>query len=263
MKVGFYQFRPVFGQIKRNVLKIIRALHDVEADLVVLPELALTGYYFSSRSELDSMAEDPTKSTSVESLIALCQQRQLHIVTGFAEKKGEHIYNSALLLGPDGILHIYRKLHLFNLEKEWFDQGNTPFSVQLVAGVRIGMMICFDWIFPEVTRTLSLLGAQIICHPSNLVLNYCQQAMMTRCTENMVFAVTANRYGLDRRPHGDLKFTGQSQIVAPRGVLIHRAKPQRDEMVVVEIDPTAADNKRITSANDVLGDRRPDFYAVR
>ena len=122
------------------------------------------------------------------------------------------------------------------------------------------MMICFDWIFPETARILTLQGADIICHPSNLVLDYCQQSMLSRCIENMVFAVTANRFGSDIRSHGILKFTGKSQIVAPKGVLIHRALSQREDLFITEIDPALARNKRITPQNDLLADRRPGFY---
>lgn len=121
-------------------------------------------------------------------------------------------------------------------------------------------MICFDWFFPEMTRTLALKGADLICHPSNLVLNYCQSAMITRCLENAVFAVTANRYGMDQRPHGELTFTGQSQIVAPKGEIFYRSGPEQDDLYIAEVDIDRARDKRITERNDLLADRRPEFY---
>ncbi len=260
MRIGYYQFRPSFGQVKKNTVRILHALHDVEADLVVLPELCFTGYYFKDRSECLALAEDPSDSSIVESLGVLCRQKGMHVVTGFAELKGDKVYNSALLIGPEGLIHTYRKLHLFHEEKNWFDPGDTPLSVQNIKGVGIGMMICFDWIFPEVVRTLVLQGAQVICHPSNLVLNYCQDAMRTRCIENMVFAVTANRFGADKRPHGELKFTGQSQITAPKGLVLHRAPQGRETLFVAEIDPSQANNKKLTPLNDLLEDRRPLYY---
>jgi predicted amidohydrolase len=122
------------------------------------------------------------------------------------------------------------------------------------------MMICFDWVFPEVTRTLMLLGADVICHPANLVLTYCQQAMAVRCIENLVFAVTANRYGTERRPHGEIAFTGQSQIVAPKGKVLHRSSPDQDDLHILSIDVTLARDKRIGTQNDVVANRRPRFY---
>jgi predicted amidohydrolase len=260
MKAGYYQFKPVFGQVRRNLEKIITGLEQVSADLIVLPELALTGYLFKDREELRELAEDVADSVSVSWLTDLCRRRKFHLVTGFAERSGDKLFNSALLIGPKGRIHTYRKLHLFNNEKKIFDQGDTPLSVQNVGSVRIGMMVCFDWLFPEVSRTLALCGADVICHPSNLVLAYCQQTMITRCLENHVYAITANRFGPDRRPHDQLRFTGRSQIVAPGGELVHRAPAQREELYICDLDIRRSGQKKITPLNDVISDRRPEFY---
>lgn len=259
-RVGFYQFRPIFGKVEKNVRKVVEALGNVRAELIVLPELPFTGYYFRNRQETVSLSESPATSQTVRSLVKLCRERDFYLVTGFCEREHDRVFNSALLLGPEGHIHTYRKIHLFNEEKRWFDPGDTPLAVQEIRGVRIGMMICFDWIFPEVMRTLTILGAQVICHPSNLVLSYCQQTMLSRCLENGVFAVTANRFGIDRRPQGELRFTGKSQVVAPKGVLLHRAPAQREALFVTEIDPKTADDKNITALNHQLEDRRPEFY---
>lgn len=259
-KAGYFQYHPKFGKIKNNLLTIISALKETDADLIVLPELALTGYYFRDRDEAMSLAENPYHSGNVDSLTALCRDRSCYIVTGFAEKADDKCFNSSLLIGPEGLTGVYRKVHLFNEEKKWFDAGDRPFEVHRIRDVNIGMMICFDWIFPEVSRVLTVKGADILCHPSNLVLAYCQSAMLTRCLENHVFAVTCNRFGVDRRPHGEIKFTGKSQIVAPRGELIRRSPSQREDLVVVEIDPELARNKTITAGNELLTDRRPGFY---
>ena len=260
MRVGYFQFRPLFGQPGVNCSRVIRALRRTRADLIVLPELPFTGYYFADRSEAKAMAEAPRRSTIVESLIALCRDRGFHLVTGFAERSRDKVFNSSLLIGPRGLLHVYRKIHLFNEEKRWFDPGDVPLGVKSVRGVRVGMMICFDYIFPEVARTMALKGVDLLAHPSNLVLPHCQAAMLTRCLENGVFAVTVNRYGADRRPHGSVRFTGKSQIAGPRGELLHRAPAQREEICVRVIDPAEARRKMITPRNHVLLDRRPEFY---
>jgi predicted amidohydrolase len=260
LRIGYYQFCPAFGEVEKNVGKVVQALGKVAADLIVLPELAFTGYYFRDRKEAVRWAEDPKSSSTVDRLTVLCRERNFYLATGFAEKQADRCYNSALLIGPKGLVHTYRKLHLFNEEKKWFDPGNKPLDVQTVRGTKIGMMICFDWIFPETARTLALRGAQILAHPSNLVLNYCQKAMITRCIENGIFAVTANRTGSDVRPHGALKFTGQSQIVAPKGILMHRAPAQRDQLFIADVDPGLARDKHMTGRNDLMADRREEFY---
>jgi len=260
LRVGFFQFAPKFGEVATNLSKIVSALRGSEADIIVLPELAFTGYFFQDRSELASLAEDPAKSSTVSSLIALCRDCDFFLVAGFAERRADKIFNSALLVGGDGVLHTYRKLHLFNTEREYFDPGDTPLETIELRGARIGIMLCFDWVFPEVARVLALKGADLLCHPSNLVLTYCQKAMLTRCLENSVFAVTANRFGSDIRPRGALTFTGQSQMVAPEGELIYRAKPEEEELFIAEIDVSKARDKWMTQSNELLKDRRPEYY---
>lgn len=260
MKIGFFQFRPAFGRISYNLKQIVRKLDGVQADLIVLPELALTGYFFSDKDEVAKLAQNIKASPVIDALINLCRQNDYYLVTGFAEKDHEKYFNSAVLIGPDGVGHVYRKLHLFNDEKKWFDPGDTELSVQQVRNARIGIMICFDWIFPEVARTLAILGADIICQPANLVLNYCQQTMISRSLENNVFSVTANRFGVDNRPHGNLRFTGRSQIVAPKGELLFRGPAQKTSLYLTDIDPSIARNKMITAQNDIIADRRPMFY---
>ena len=188
LRVGYYQFRPRFGRPRENCDRVLHRLSRVDADLIVLPELPFTGYLFRDRRELAGMVEDPRSSSIVDDLIALCRRRDFFLVTGFAEKDGDRCFNSSLLLGPRGIRRTYRKLHLFNKEKRWFDPGDLPFAVDRLRGARVGMMICFDWIFPEATRTLALRGADVVVHPSNLVLDYCQRVMVARCIENRVFA---------------------------------------------------------------------------
>jgi len=260
MRIGFYQFKPVFGKVRHNLDKVTQALGQAEADLIVLPELPFTGYYFRDRNEVRELAEDIQASSTIDSLKALCKERDFYIVSGFAEKYRDKYYNSAVLIGPRGLIHVYRKLHLFNEEKLCFDAGDIPLQVQTVHGTGIGMMVCYDWAFPEVCRALALQGATIICHPSNLVLSWCQQTMLTRCLENRVFAVTANRYGNDKRPHGELEFTGKSQLVAPGGELVFAATARSECLYITDINPEQAQSKNLTELDDIFLDRRPEYY---
>lgn len=260
MKVGFYQFQPHFMQPEKNYSIIFHAIKQTEADLLVFPELAITGYNFESREQLEKVAEPPYSSDGVKELSHLAREKNMGIVIGFAEKEGNHIFNSALFIDSQGIRHIYRKVHLFFREKFLFEPGDKPFEVLEFKESKLGIMICFDWFFPEVTRLLALKGADIICHPSNLVLNYCQNVMIGRTIENLLFIITANRIGTETASHGDLTFTGQSQIVAPRGKLLYRSEPDMEDLFVTDIDPHEARNKHITELNNLLEDRRPGFY---
>jgi len=139
MRVGYFQFRPRFGQIEKNCDRVVNALAGADADLVVLPELPFTGYYFRNRSELRKLAEDPRRSTTVERLRDLCRQRGFRLVTGFAEKDGDRLFNSALLIGPRGLARTYRKIHLFDQEKRWFDPGDLPRSAHGGTGIDRGI----------------------------------------------------------------------------------------------------------------------------
>jgi predicted amidohydrolase len=129
-----------------------------------------------------------------------------------------------------------------------------------VDGGKVGMMICFDWFFPEVARVLALEGAQVICHPANLVLPWCQDAMRTRSIENRVFSVTANRIGAEKRGNIALTFTGKSQIVTPKGDVLAQASERSESLKVVDVDPAEALDKHVTPNNDLFKDRKVALY---
>ena len=168
-----------------------------------------------------------------------------------------------MIIGPNGYLGKYRKIHLFGTEKNFFNQGDLPLKIFDIGSARVGIMICFDWRFPETARTLALSGADLIAHPSNLVLPHCPQAIITRCLENRVFAVTANRIGTEERIAGNpLNFIGQSQVVDPDGNILCRASETKEETNIVEIDIGKSRNKSINSGDDLFADRRPDLYRL-
>jgi predicted amidohydrolase len=261
MKAAFFQFGPVFGDIHGNVERTVQALSPLAADLVVLPELFNTGYQFVSREEAEALSEEVPSGFTTRSLVDLSREKGFYIVAGLAERDGDKFYNSAVLTGPLGFIGAYRKTHLYFEEKLCFAPGNTGFKVWDTPIGRIGIMICFDWFFPESARTLALKGAQIIAHPSNLVLPYCPDAMVTRCLENRVFAVTANRTGSEKRGGKEpLRFIGSSEIVSPSGEILLRASAEKEELGQAEIDIEDAGNKEINSFNDIFEDRREDLY---
>ena len=261
MKLGLYQFSPEFGAVERNVERIARAVRGAEAELWVLPELATTGYLFADRAECGTLAESLPGPTT-EALAAVCRERGTRLVVGLAERSGERLYNAAAYLGPEGVLGTYRKVHLFDREQSCFDPGPEPFRVHPLGEFRLGMMICFDWLFPEAARSLALLGAELIVHPANLVLPYCQAAMVTRALENGVACATCNRIGTERRAGTELTFTGRSQVLDPRGRLLGQAAADVEAVLVVDVDLAPARDKRITERNDRLGDRRPELYVT-
>ena len=262
MKVGYFQFDPSFGETKRNLDFVSDHIRRAECDLLVLPELFSTGYQFTSQQEAASLAENIPSGPTTERLLNLAATRRMHIVGGLAERADGQIYNSAILAGPSGVVGVYRKIHLFSEENLWFAPGDKGFSVYDIGTARIGLMVCFDWFYPESVRTLAIKGADIIAHPSNLVLPHCPDAMITRCLENRVFAVTCNRTGSEERAGKEkLSFIGTSEVVGPTGKILKRARRNQVELGVVDIDPTEARDKKINSYNDLLAGRRPAHYS--
>jgi len=260
MRLGFLQMRPKFGDVEGNLARIEASLAGVRRATVVLPELCTTGYLFASRRELQELAES-ARGPSVQRLQRLARKNRLVLCFGMAEKASKKLYNSAVTVTPSGRVYRYRKAHLFDREKLVFDPAPVRFE-PFSAGTRLGMMICFDWVFPEACRSLALAGARVILHPSNLVLPYCQQAMVTRALENRVFTVTCNRVGVEDRAGVRLRFTGQSRIVDPRGRVLAQAGKSEETLQIVEIDPAEAADKRMTPRNHLFRDRRPRGYRL-
>lgn len=263
MKVGWIQTEPCYGEARENLEEVERWIASSRADLWVLPELFSTGYLFGMRAEVERLAEPVPEGPTTRGLIALAARHGCSLVAGIAERAADgRLFNAAVAVDDKGMRGLYRKIHLFDHEKEWFDPGDLPFEAIPLAGARVGLMICFDWRFPEAARTLTLAGAQILAHPSNLVMPYCQAAMVTRALENRVFAVTANRIGTEERGGLRLRFTGASQIVAPDGARISQGPVAESAAAAVEIDPAQADRKSINANNDLLTDRRTGFYRL-
>ncbi len=261
-RVGFLQTSPVFGALEKNIRQIEDLLDGQRAELWVLPEFALTGYDFIDVAEARRYAEEAPGGKSTTWLQSLAEKHRAVFVMGLPEISSGRLFNTAVAVGPKGFIGRYRKLHLFDREKELFEPGDEWLQVFDVGGVKIGMMICFDWIFPETARTLTLRGAQIICHPSNLLLSYCQQAMFARSVENGVFSITANRIGTETHAGRSLVFTGGSQILTPQGETLARAGTDTVEAHVADINPEAALYKDITPHNHLLRDRRTAFYGL-
>jgi predicted amidohydrolase len=263
MKIGFIQTLPFRMDVAGNLDALEFALDSggLHADLWVLPELFTTGYLFCDRAELLSVAQAADGRTA-DRLHKVAVRHSSSFVAGFAESAGGHVFNSAMAVDGDGLKAVYRKTHLFDNEKKWFEPGDSGFVVTRLAGVQVGIMICYDWRFPESARTLALAGAQIIAHPSNLVLKTCQDAMVTRALENGVFTVTANRVGMESVGGVSAAFTGRSRIVAPDGSILAEGAVDAADMKVVEIDPEVALDKTVTGRNNLFSDRRPDMYRL-
>jgi len=260
LKIGFVQCEPILEDLQATIERIDRLLRRAQAcDLLVLPELCNSGYNFRSYDQAWETSEEPASSTFISYLATVCHEKGMHIVSGFNERENDALYNTAVLVGPEGYIGSYRKLHLFMHEKDYFQPGNTGLPVFDIGVCTVGMLICFDWVFPEVWRIMALQGADVVCHPSNLVLpGLAQRAVPAHALTNRTFVVTANRIGTER----DLTFTGCSIIVDPRGEVLIGGSATREEIGVAAIDIATARDKRITERNNLFEDRRPEVYSL-
>lgn len=267
MEAAYLQFAPEYLAVERNLATVGELLDGVDADLVVLPELFTSGYFFQSAQDLREVAEPIPDGRSTRQLQEWAGGTGTTLVAGLAEREGDDVFNSAVLVRPDGSTETYRKVHLFYEETSLFARGDLGFPVFDVTtregmSYQLGVMVCFDWYFPEAARSLALNGADVIAHPSNLVLPHCPDSMPIRARENHVFTITANRYGTEAKGNEELTFIGMSEICDPQGEILRRADRTGDEVGIVSFNPTDARDRNINEMNHVLGDRRPETYVT-
>ncbi len=270
MRVACIQFEPAFGEVEKNLAEMesrIRAAHAAGAAIVVLPELADTGYVFEARDELEQLAGAIPEGRAAQVLIALARSLGVYIVSGLAERAGDVFYNSAIICGPEGYLGTFRKLHLWNRENLFFARGDKGLPVFETAFGKIGVAICYDGWFPETFRGLALKGATLVCVPTNWVPMPGNEAYpeamanilhKAAAHSNGIYIACADRVGTERGQ----PFLGQSLIVGTKGwPLAGPASTREPEMLIADIYPdNVAANRSLSEFNDVLGDRRSDIY---
>ena len=266
INVSIVQFTPEFGRPGHNLQQIERLVENLTTDVVVLPELCTTGYSFISKEEAFAAADSPD-SYALDIFRKIASTRQAMVIAGYAEKSGDNVYNSALIAMPGGEIKVYRKSHLFYREKECFDKGDSGFFVinHPVKDCKIGVMVCNDWRYPEAARSLALLGADIICCPSNLVSTVWQIGMAARALENKVYLAVANRCGTEvwQLPDGTrqtLLFNGGSVLYDYNGQALAKANTTETKVITLQIDPIVTRDKHFNAFNDLLKDRRTDLY---
>lgn len=267
LNIAGIQIKPEIGNKEANLhrcLKIIQKVAERGARLIVFPECVLTGYCFSSLQEAIPLAETiPGPSTN--EIAKLCHDLQVYVVIGMLEMDGQKYYNAAALLGPEGLVGKYRKLHLPYLGIDRFlNHGDNPLVVYETPLGTIGMGICYDGNFPEHSRILALLGADIMLLPTNWPegSEFNPEHMVpTRAKENRMFLVAVNRVGEER----GFKFFGRSKIVDCLGFTVADGKPDEEDFIFAEIDPARARKKHTVRRPgeyevDYINDRRPDCY---
>lgn len=261
---------PIVGERDRNIQKSLAYLDEAAAQgttLAVLPELCNSGYVFNDREEAFDLAEEVPDGPSTEAWMAAARKHNMYIVAGISEREGLSLYNSAVVVGPEGYIGTYRKLHLWNEENLYFEPGDLGMPVFATPIGRIAVNICYDSWFPESFRLAALQGADIVCVPTNWVPIPGQKPgeramantlVMAAAHTNSVFIAAANRIGTERGQ----PFEGQSLIVSHTGWPIgDPASRDREEIIYAEVNLADARRKRNwTEFNQPLRDRRVDLY---
>jgi N-carbamoylputrescine amidase len=269
VRVAAAQTHPVIGRKDENVASAIRLIGDAVrggVQLLVLPELGNSGYMMNSRDEANSLAEAIPAGPTCQAILDAIRGTSLYVCAGICEKAGERLFNAAALLGPDGYIGTYRKVHLWDEEKLFFEPGDLGFQVFNLPFGRVGVMICYDGWFPESARVLKLQGADIICDPTCWVLvpglieaanPLSAYVHMAQAHVNNLFIICADRCGVER----GCTFIGNSCVVGPSGFVAGPAPFDEPAMLVADINLSQARYHHWTQLADPIADRRPEVYA--
>ncbi|MEM9147207.1 MAG: nitrilase family protein [Pseudomonadota bacterium] len=268
--VACLQFEPKIGDLavnRTNALNLINTVADAGAKLIVLPELSDSGYVFTTRDEAFQNSGTATESDTIQGWVEVARERDLHIVGGFCEREDGKLFNSAAVVGPEGLIGVYRKTHLWDAENLWFDPGDRGYPVFATRLGRIGVLICYDGWFPEAWRLLAMQGADIVCVPTNWVPMPSQPASLPSMSNilcmgaahsNSFCVAAACRIGTERGQ----PFIGQSVIVNHEGwPVAGPASVDGTEALTAKMNLADARRKRrLNDFNQLLRDRRTDLY---
>lgn len=269
--VACAQTDPVLGDIEANIGQAelqIRTAAAQGANIVVLPECASAGWAFNGREESAKYAETLENGQTIRAWSALARELDIWICGGFSEAAADDkLYNSSVLISPQKIENLYRKVHIWNTEALSFDAGNLGFPVVSTPFGRIGMLICYDAWIPESFRSLAVNGADLVLAPSDWVPNPQQPddmpplahiMTMAGAHSNQMYVASASRVGTERGQ----EFIGESVIVDHTGWILNSAD-NREGVITANIDPIGSRSDRKNNPfNRPLGDRKLEQYSL-
>lgn len=267
VKIAAVQMDVEIGEPKNNLSRMIERLEATSRNgalLTVFPECALTGYCFGSKEEAWPFAET-VPGPSIQQMAEACRHLNSYAIFGMLERDGERLFNACVLVGPEGLIGGYRKVHLPFLGVDMFTTpGDRPFAVHSAGPIQVGMHICYDGAFPEAARVMALQGADLLVLPTNwppgaeCTADYVTN---TRALENNVYFAAVNRTGTERGFH----FIGKSKICDTRGYVLAEAQHEDEAVLYADLDLARARNKhiiRVPGKHEIhrFADRRPEMY---
>ncbi len=245
MRLGFFQFDCQRGNREKNLETVWNRLQGESFDLLVLPELFSTGYFFSDYKEALKQSEEVPGGPTTRFLADLARQCRAYIIAGVAEKGERRAFSSAVVTGPGGYIGHHRKINLTGWEQEIFNGGRSINIFQL-GRLRVGLALCYDLWFPELTRVFLEQGVQLICHPANFGGPMSPVIARARAIENVMDVITANRIGTEKGPEGYETFRGESMVINQEGVIIVRVgKDEELQIIELEIGPRPEKPKQL------------------
>lgn len=266
--VGVCQFAPVFGVVETNrerILREVQSAADAGAEIVVLPELATSGYVFAAEHEVRAAAE-PVDGPTTRAIREVAADLDVTVVMGLPELgSSDAVYNTAVVVDGTGLRAVYRKVHIWGNEPEMFSPGNDPAPVVDMSWGRLGVLVCYDLEFPEWVRRSALAGADLICAPSNwpdaarppgerpidIV------GVLAAAATNRMFIAVADRVGEER----GTRWVGGSVVAGPEGHPVAMADlTDTEQRLLARCDLATARDKSVGALNDRFADRRVDLY---
>ena len=245
MKIGYLQYAVIQRDREANLNYIEEKLKNKTFDLLVLPELFTSGYAFDTKEEILPFVENIKESYTINRLTKLAKRSHGYIVGTIPELSNDKIYNTAITVGPEGLVSTFRKIHITDYEQRIFSAGHS-IEVCKCNKAHIGTMICFDCWFPPLSSKLRQLGAQIICHPSCFGGEVTPTIIPIRALENQCFIISCNRIGEELFDGVLEPYRGESQIVNPDGKVLIQADNQ-EQLALIDIDLTEVNNPEFGS----------------
>ncbi|MCX7747048.1 MAG: hypothetical protein N2645_09185 [Clostridia bacterium] len=256
----------IIGPLQMNVIKndkvgnlnTVEKLINNSVDLVVLPELFSTGYYFDTKNQLVEIAEEIPDGYTTKRLCEIAKTANCHLVGAIIEKENDQLYIAAIIAGPSGYIGKQRKRHLTNHELNFFSCGKTS-HVFDIKGCKVGVVICLEGWFPESTRELMLKGAQIICHSMLTCQERTLDIMRIRAIENKAYVIVANSISTEQHHNELITFRGDSRVIHYNGNVLVNAG-QEEKLITVEVDENSTIHKDLEDCKDLVSEVKKHKY---
>jgi predicted amidohydrolase len=250
MRVASLQMRIIKGDKDKNISNVDSLIGNNKLDLVVLPELFSTGYFFEEKSQIELISEEIPNGDTTKKLLEIAARKECHIVGTLIEREDNKNYITSILAGPKGYIGKHRKRHLTTDELEFYTPGSES-EVYEINGCKIGIVVCFEGWFPERIRELLLKGAQIICHSALIMSDKTMNIMKVRAIENNMFIVIANSISSEYFKGNNITFRGESRIYDTSGNIIIDAGKE-EKIIIAEIDEKESLKRELPDCRNII-----------